>query len=147
MWMHGFDPHSNREIFFMEKKSWGQRWQHRHPGVFNKTSVFNVRPHKVDSRFIVGTFPIFQAGGRSLFIIHWPFLYIRVSHNPSIMGVACTLRRSKVTCGRLLRQDHDKFRLVSIYWVKYCGKINVFDIAVLFVYFHMIMINTVDAGC
>ena len=39
-----------------------------------------IRPNKVDSQFIVTTFPKFQAGVRSLFIIHWPFSYIKVSH-------------------------------------------------------------------
>ena len=43
------------------------------------THVSMLRPHKVDSQFIVSTFPIFQAEGRSLFIIHWPFSFIKVS--------------------------------------------------------------------
>ena len=48
------------------------------PGCYSTVYVdryhdFGLRPPKLDSQFIVSTFPIFQAGGRSLFIIHWLF--------------------------------------------------------------------------
>ena len=41
-----------------------------------------LRPHKVDLQIIVTIFPIFQAGGRSLFIIHWSISFIKASHAP-----------------------------------------------------------------
>ena len=52
-----------------------------------------VRPNKVDSQFIVTIFPKFQVGGRSLFIIHWPFSFIKVG-TPSIGG--CGMHIAKV---------------------------------------------------
>ena len=35
--------------------------------------TLNIRPHKLNSLFSVSTFSIFNAGGRSLFIIHYSF--------------------------------------------------------------------------
>ena len=48
----------------------------------NYYNNYNIRPHKVDLQIIVTIFPIFQAGGRSLFIIHWPISFIKASHAP-----------------------------------------------------------------
>ena len=48
----------------------------------SKFLLCTLRPHKVDLQIIVVIFPIFQAGGRSLFIIHWPVSFIKASHAP-----------------------------------------------------------------
>jgi hypothetical protein len=40
------------------------------PGIH---TVMAIRSHKLDSLFIISTFSIFHAGGRSLFIIHCSF--------------------------------------------------------------------------
>ena len=43
----------------------------------------NIRPHKLNSLFIITTFSIFHAGERSLFIVH--FLY-HCEPRPSLKG-------------------------------------------------------------
>ena len=67
-----------------------------------------IRPHKVDLQIIVTIFPIFQVGGRSLFIIHWPISFIKASHTPQKEGVASSLRSN------VDNRDRDKSRLVLL---------------------------------
>ena len=45
-----------------------------------------LRPHKLNSLFIVTTFSIFHAGERSLFIIHCPFFFNHCEPRPSLKG-------------------------------------------------------------
>ena len=59
-------------------------------------SIIALKPHKVDLQIIIIIFPIFQAGGQSLFIIHWQISFIKVSHAPQKECVASSLQRSKV---------------------------------------------------
>ena len=60
-----------------------------------------IRPHKLNSLFIVTTFSIFHAGEQSLFIIHCPFSYeprpslkgrgLPLTGNAKVKGHACSL--------------------------------------------------------
>ena len=70
-----------------------------------------IRPHKVDSQFIVSTFPIIQVGGRSLLIIHWPFSFIEVSHAPQkwVPHVHCKGQR-------LHMEDHFVKTVTNLGW-------------------------------
>ena len=58
-----------------------------------------IRPHKVDLQIIVLIFPIFQAGGQSLFIIHWPISFINQATplNKKVWHPAC--KGQRLICG------------------------------------------------
>ena len=104
-----------------------------------------VRPHKVDLQIIVTIFPIFQAGGRSLFIIHWPISFIKASHAPQKEGVASSLRRSKVNVDNRfieISTNLGQFLLAKLNTVEKQTFLTLAMLKILdFVYFYMIMTN------
>ena len=56
--------------------------------------IYTIRPHKVDLQFIISTFPIFQAGGQSLFIIHY-LIIAKINNEPRHSIRRCGLHNSK----------------------------------------------------